>query len=52
MMQRDARLCLTRLKPLDDAKIIANPMLLPYLGAVRALRAEAEEKLGDYREGL
>lgn len=50
MLRQDARLCLTRLKPLDDSKIIASPILKPYLGAVRSLRAEAEEKLGEYRK--
>ena len=28
MMRRDPRLCLTRLKPLDEAKIAANPALI------------------------
>jgi len=49
-MRGDERLCLTRLKPLDDAKVASTPALRPYLGAVRALRAQAEEKLGNYRQ--
>jgi hypothetical protein len=49
-MRGDPRLCLTRLRPLDDAKVIANPVLKPYLGAIRALRAQSEEKLGEYRK--
>ena len=48
-MRGDGKLCLSRLKPLDDGKIVANPALAPYLGAVRALRAQSEEKLGNYR---
>jgi hypothetical protein len=48
-MRGDGKLCLSRLKPLDDGKIVANPTLAPYLGAVRALRAQAEENLGNYR---
>ncbi|HVY52038.1 MAG TPA: sulfotransferase [Devosia sp.] len=49
MLRGDAKLCLSRLKPLDDARIVASPVLKPYLGAVRALRAQAEDKLGEYR---
>ena len=52
MMRGDAKLCLTRLKALDDARIIANPVLKPYLGAVRGLRAQAQDKLGEYREAF
>ncbi len=47
--RKDAAGCLKRLAPLDDAKIAANPAIAPYLGAVRDLRAKAEEKLGNYR---
>jgi hypothetical protein len=42
--------CLQRLRSLDDAKLIGNPLLNNYLGPVRALRAAAQEKLGHYRE--
>lgn len=42
--------CLQRLRPLEDAKLIANPLLANYLGPVRALRAAAQEKLGNYRQ--
>lgn len=42
--------CLQRLRSLDDAKLIGNPLLSNYLGPVRALRAAAQEKLGHYRE--
>lgn len=45
----DAKLCLERLAPLDDARVTANATLAPYLGAIRALRASAEEKLGHYK---
>lgn len=48
-MRGDAKLCLTRLKPLDDARLIATPALTMYLGTVRALRAQSEEKLGNFR---
>jgi len=50
LMRGDAKGVLSRLKPFDDAKIVATPVLKPYLGAVRALRAQAEDKLGDYRK--
>ena len=50
LMRGDAKGVLNRLKPFDDAKIVATPVLKPYLGAVRALRAQAEDKLGDYRK--
>jgi hypothetical protein len=46
--RKDPALCLTRLQPLDDAKVAANAALKPYLGAIRALRADAEDKLGHY----
>jgi hypothetical protein len=45
----DAKLCLERLAPLDDARVIGNKALASYLGAIRALRASAEEKLGHYK---
>ena len=44
------QLCLTQLKPLDDVKVAANPALSIYLGAIRALRALSEERLGNYRK--
>lgn len=50
MLRNEAKLCLSRLKPFDDAKIAASPVLKPYLGAIRALRAQAEDKLGEYRK--
>jgi hypothetical protein len=50
LMRGDAKGVLNRLKPFDDAKIVATPVLAPYLGAVRALRAQAEDKLGEYRK--
>jgi hypothetical protein len=46
----DAQRCNTLLKPLDAAKIAANPILKPYRSAITALRAQAEEKLGEYRK--
>lgn len=49
LMRGDAKLCLERLAPLDDARVMANTALTPYLGAIRALRASAEEKLGHYK---
>jgi hypothetical protein len=52
LMRGDAKLCLSRLKPLDDSKIVANPVLKPYLGAVRGMRAQAQDKVGDYREAF
>lgn len=50
LLRADAKGSLAKLKPLDDARIIANPMLAPYLGAVRGMRAQAEDKVGDYRK--
>ena len=50
LMRGDARLSLSRLKALDDARVASNPVLAPYLGAIRALRAQSEEKLGDFRK--
>jgi hypothetical protein len=49
LLRGDPERCLDRLRPLDDARIMATPTLLPYLGEVRALRAGAEERLGHYR---
>jgi tetratricopeptide (TPR) repeat protein len=40
---------LAKLKPLDDVRVKGNQALAPYLGAIRAFRAAAEEKLGNYR---
>ena len=48
-MRGDGKLCLSRLKPLDDGKIVASPALAPYHGEVRALKAQSEEKLGNFR---
>ncbi|MEO8756603.1 MAG: sulfotransferase [Devosia sp.] len=45
----DAASCLAKLKPLDDAKVMANKALVPYLGHIRSLRAQAEEKLKHYQ---
>lgn len=50
LLRGDAKGCLAKLKPLDDARIVANPVLAPYLGAVRGMRAQAEDKVGDYRK--
>jgi len=50
MARGNAPLCLTKLRPLDDTKVQANAALRPYLGAIRALRAQAEEKLGNFRQ--
>ena len=49
LLRGDAKGSLAKLKPLDDTRILANPILAPYLGAVRALRAQAADKVGDYR---
>jgi hypothetical protein len=49
LMRGDAKLCLDRLASLDEARVAANTALAPYLGAIRALRATAEEKLGHYK---
>lgn len=45
----DAKRTLTLLQPLDEARIKAVPVLIPYAGSIRALRAAAEERLGNYR---
>ena len=50
LLRGDAKGSLAKLKPLDDARIIASPILAPYLGAVRGMRAQAEDKVGDYRK--
>ena len=50
MNRGNAELCLSKLKPLDDARITGNKALAPFLGAVHALRAQAEEKLGHYKK--
>lgn len=50
MNRGNAALCLAKLKPLDDARITGNKALMPFLGAVHALRAQAEEKLGHYKK--
>jgi len=50
LLRGDAKGCLAKLRPLDDARIVASPILAPYLGAVRALRAQAADKVGDYRK--
>lgn len=50
LMQKNPELCLKRLAPFDDAKVSANPVLSPYLNAIRALRAECEERLGHFRK--
>lgn len=49
LMRGDAKLCLDKLAPLDEERVVANAALAPYLGAIRALRATAEEKLGHYK---
>jgi hypothetical protein len=49
LMRGDAKLCLDKLAPLDDGRVLSNSALTPYLGAIRALRASAEEKLGHYK---
>lgn len=46
----DAKRCLERLAPLDDARVLANGALTPFHGAIVALRASAEEKLGHYKQ--
>jgi tetratricopeptide (TPR) repeat protein len=50
LMRGDAEGALKRLNHLDDVKVTSNKALAPYLGAIRALRAEAEDKLGHYRK--
>lgn len=50
MMRDNAKLCLTLLKPLDDQRVLANPNLAPFGGAIQALRASAQERLGEYKQ--
>lgn len=50
LLRGEPERCLERLRGLSDAKLLADPALHNYLGPVRALRAAAYEKLGQYRE--
>lgn len=41
--------CLARLKPLEAARLAANPALAAYGGRIGSMRSTAEEKLGHYK---
>src|SRR5690606_5335434 len=49
MAQGDASACLDIMAPLTDETVKGSRVIAPLIGQIRALRATAQEKLGNFR---